>query len=180
MLNSYHYCYYYCYDYDYDDCYPSYCCYSILLNDFLSFDEHDLLHLETTWISCVPLRDYSNGKPLTFYHLHPIWDLQTFYLPPLCYGLFIQQTHLSPADRHLAFFDNGFHKLCWFIQYLENEAHADLIYRSLWTFLFSNCVWTMHTTYMFPAGLFQPIFTSISDCLLSQQDVVSNILTRGW
>lgn len=46
MMNSYHYCYYY-YCYGYDD-YPSCCCCSILLNDFLSLDEHDLLHLETS------------------------------------------------------------------------------------------------------------------------------------
>lgn len=46
MMNSYHYNYYYCYDYD---DYPSYCCCSILLNVFLSLDEHDLLHLETSF-----------------------------------------------------------------------------------------------------------------------------------
>lgn len=59
MINSCHYCYYYCYDYD---DYPSCCCCSILLNDFLSLDEHDLLHLETSLIFSVPQKDYSNGK----------------------------------------------------------------------------------------------------------------------
>lgn len=59
MMNSYHYCYYYCYGYDE---YPSYCCCSILLNDFLSLDEHDLLHLETSLIFSVPQKDYSNGE----------------------------------------------------------------------------------------------------------------------
>lgn len=58
MMNSYHYNYYYCYDYD---DYPSYCCCSILLNVFLSLDEHDLLHLETSLISSIPQKDYSNG-----------------------------------------------------------------------------------------------------------------------
>lgn len=64
MMNRYHYCYYYCYDYD---DYPSYYCCSILLNYFLSLDEHDLLHLEAFLIFIVPQKDDSNGKrkPLT-------------------------------------------------------------------------------------------------------------------
>lgn len=59
MMNSYHYYYYYCYDYD---DYPSCCCCSVLLNDFLSLDEHDMLHLETPLIFSVPQNDDSNGK----------------------------------------------------------------------------------------------------------------------
>lgn len=59
MMNSYHYYYYYCYDYD---DYPSCCCCSVLLNDFLSLDEHEMLHLETPLIFSVPQNDDSNGK----------------------------------------------------------------------------------------------------------------------
>lgn len=59
MMNSYHYCYYYCYDYD---DYPSCCCCSILLDDFLSLDEHDLLHLEPCLVVSVPQKDNSNGE----------------------------------------------------------------------------------------------------------------------
>lgn len=58
MMSSYHYS---CYCYNYDD-YPSYCCCSILLNVFLSLDEHDLLHLETSVISSVPQKDCSIGN----------------------------------------------------------------------------------------------------------------------
>lgn len=99
MMNSYHYCYYYCYGYDE---YPSYCCCSILLNDFLSLDEHDLLHLETSLIFSVPQKDYSNGEKkkttLTLCYLHPVSDLQTFNISHFCYGHYC----------HLGFFDHGF------------------------------------------------------------------------
>lgn len=59
MMNSYHFCYYYCYGYD---DYPSCCCCSISSNDFLSLDEHYLLHLETSLISSIHQKDYSNRK----------------------------------------------------------------------------------------------------------------------
>lgn len=96
MMNSYHYYYYYCYDYD---DYPSCCCCSVLLNDFLSLDEHDLLHLETSLIFSVPQNDDSNGKKqnkktLIVCYLHPVSDLQTL-LGHYC---------------HLGFIDGGFHK----------------------------------------------------------------------
>lgn len=84
MMNSYHYCYYYCYGYD---DYPSYCCRSILLNDFLSLDERDLFicapwqHLCSSLV--VPEKDYSNGKHPPLYYLHPAINLQT---SPTCYG----------------------------------------------------------------------------------------------
>lgn len=81
MMNSYHDCYYY-YCYDYDD-YPSCCCCSILSNDFLSLDEHDLLHLETSSIFSVPQKDYSNGKtPLSVCYLHPVSDPPRTLPPP--------------------------------------------------------------------------------------------------
>lgn len=75
MMNSYHYWYYYCYDYDE---YPSCCCCSILLNDFLSLDERDLLHLETPLIFIVSQKDYSNeNKPKhSLCYLHRVSDLQ--------------------------------------------------------------------------------------------------------
>lgn len=102
MMNSYHYCYYYCYDYD---DYPSYCRCSILLNDFLSLDEHDLLHLETSLIFIVPQKDYSNGRnknkqtPSLCYS-HPVSDLQTF------------DSFASAMDTTatFGFFDHGSHK----------------------------------------------------------------------
>lgn len=81
MMNSYHYCYYYCYDYD---DYPSCCCCSILLDDFLSLDEHDLLHLEPCLIVSVPQKDSSNGEQPPHSLTHPpsatcplVSDLQT-------------------------------------------------------------------------------------------------------
>lgn len=70
MMNSYHYYYYYCYDYD---DYPSCCCCSVLLNDFLSLNEHDLLHLETSLIINVPrMTIQTEKKPLTVCYSHPV------------------------------------------------------------------------------------------------------------
>lgn len=96
MMNSYHYCYYYCYDYD---DYPSCCCCSILLNDFLSLDEHDPLHLETSLIFSVPQKDYSEEKQQkkpSLCYLHPVSDLQTLLT--------------STTDTTATFFEHGFHK----------------------------------------------------------------------
>lgn len=95
MMNSYHYCYYYCYGYD---DYPSYCCCSILLNDFLSLDEHDLLHLETPLLfaHCSWERLFERKTPSTLCYLHPAIDFQT---------------SLSCAmDCHFGSSDHGFHQ----------------------------------------------------------------------
>lgn len=97
MMNSYHYCYYYCYDYD---DYPSCCCCSILLNDFLSLDEHDLLHLETSLIFSVPRKDYSKWKKKTPHCLLSASCLRPPDITHFCYGHYC----------HLGFFDHGFHK----------------------------------------------------------------------
>lgn len=100
MMDSYHYCYYYCYDYDE---YPSYCCCSILLNDFLSLDEHDLLHLETSLIFSVPQKDYSSGeknKP----------SLSAICILSQTSRHSMLLTSATDATGTLVFFDHGFHK----------------------------------------------------------------------
>lgn len=102
MMNSYHYCYYYCYDYD---DYPSYCRYSILLDDFLSLDEHDLLHLETSLFSIVPQKDYSNGRKKK--NKHPLSAIRILSQTSR------HSTSLASATDTTAtfgFFDHGSHK----------------------------------------------------------------------
>ncbi len=79
MIYSYHYYYYYCYDYD---DYPSCCCCSVLLNDFLSWMNMICCTLKHLW-SSVFLRmtnqkEKQTKKPPTFCYLHPVSDLQTF------------------------------------------------------------------------------------------------------
>lgn len=114
MMNSYHYCYYYCYDYDE---YPSYCCCSILLNDFLSLDEHDLLHLETSLIFSVPQKDYSNGEKTP---LSAICILR----PPEYSTLLTSATDTTATLVSLTMdFTNV-------AQRLEHDVHADLLYLS--------------------------------------------------
>lgn len=151
MMNSYHYCYYYCYGYD---DYPSYCCCSIILNDFLSLDEHDMLHLETPLLfaQCSWERLFKWKTPSTLCYLHPAIDFQT--------------SLSCVMDCYFGFSDHGFHQydsITW--------AWCSCRLTSRWPPLFLSSVWTMHTIGMLLVGLFQPHpITSSSDCLLSQQD----------
>lgn len=162
MMNSYHYSYYYCYDYDN---YPSYCCCSILLNVFLSLDEHDLLHLETSLIFSVPQKDYSNGKKkhtLSLCYLHPVSNLQSSNV-----------NHFSCGHHcHLGFF--GFHErgsITW----------TWCSCRLILPFMMTSSVPQLCTDYAHywyaPCWFISAFITSFSDCLLSQQDLVSNIFT---
>lgn len=163
MMNSYHYCYYY-YCYDYDD-YPSCCCRSVLLNDFLSLDEHDLLHLEASLIFSVPQKDTSMKKnkseTLTVRYLHPVSDIQTL-LGHYC---------------HLGLFDHGSHKRgsitwTWCSRRLTLPAMVT-------SSVPQPCMDYAH--YQNAPCLFSAFSTSISDCLLSQQVLVSWYPLRcGW
>lgn len=146
MMNSYHYCYYYYYCYDYDD-YPSCCCCSLLLNVFLSLDEHHMLHLETSLFLRKTiqkdLKKRNNNRLLSA-------DTARTLLPPRFLWQWISRQR-EPLQTHFT-------------------LHHDLLSSP-------GSVRTMHTIYLLLVGFFQPFWTPVSDCLLSQQDVVSNILT---
>lgn len=134
MMNSYHYCYFYCYDYD---DYPSCCCCSILLNDFLSLDERDPLNPETCLIFSVPQKDNSNGRqPLTFHSL--------------------SQTSSHHSSTTAPFSGHGFHKRGWKTLAWCSCRLIGLV--SLWWPLpFPIVKWTMHTVSMLIVGLFPPL-----------------------
>lgn len=153
MMNSYHYS---CYSYDYDD-YPSYCCCSILLNVFLSLDEHDLLHLETSVIFSVPQKDYSSGKKPS---------VSAFCI------LFQTSGHCSLSlwtlKCHLGFFDYGFSKR-------GSAAWTWCSRRLILPLVTPSSVPQLCKDYAHYADLLliSALITSFSDCLLSQQDLVS-------
>lgn len=154
MMNSYHYCYYYCYDYD---DYPSCCCCSILLNDFLSLDEHDLLHLETCLIFSVPQKDNSNGKrPLTVCYLPLVSDLQTS----------LGHYH------HLCFSGHGFRAWAWL-----NNFNMTFM-QTYFIFMMTSSVPHHRMNYAHcqyaHCWFISAFITSISDCLLSQQSQISS------
>lgn len=154
-----HFYYYYCSDYDN---YPYCCCYSILLDDFLSLDEHDLLHLEPSLIFGVPQKDYSHGN-------HPLClQFASCLAPP-------DITHFCKGSCcHFGSSHHGFKSVA---QKLEHNIHADTLFSFL-DDLCSPAVYGLCTLSIFAPHWFIPTFiTSISDCLLLQQDVVSNILT---
>lgn len=175
MMNSYHYCYYYCYGYDE---YPSYCCCSILLNDFLSLDEHDLLHLETSLIFSVPQKDYSNGEKKN--NPHSLLFASCLRPPDIQHFSLLLRTLLPP----------------WFLwpwistnvaQRLEHDVHADLLYLSWWPLLFPSCVRTMHAIVL--VGLFQPLSPQsvivcspnrILSLISSQMWLINLIVTLNW
>lgn len=176
MMNSYHYCYYYCYGYDE---YPSYCCCSILLNDFLSLDEHDLLHLETSLIFSVPQKDYSNGGKKN----------KQPSLSAICI--------LSQTSRHSTLLISATDTTATLVsltmdftnvaQRLEHDVHSDLLYLSWWPLLFPSCVRTMHAIVL--VGLFQPLSPQsvivcspnrILSLISSQMWLINLIVTLNW
>ncbi len=120
--------------------------------------------LKHLWSSVFLRKTIQNGKKKTPHCLLLASCLRPPDIAHFCYGHYC----------HLGFFDHGFHK-CGSVTWTWCLCRLTLLFM-MTSSVPRQCMDYAHYRYS-PCWFISAFITSISDCLLSQQDLVSNILT---